>query len=189
MIVVASLVVAGVYYFLQRGTVVSGLEKRYQTAREATLGGVDVFTKEILPGGLQGTDLNKVVEGFANITNAKVLQGTTTNVCFSTKILKATNDWGTCGDGSVEPKSNPDITFQLSAVAPAQYYNVYAKVVDTVAGNSDRSGFSLEGAGTAEAGSGMITVEHFPYTYRIEAQGERQAAPEEKARFTILYAY
>ena len=188
MIVVASLVVAGVYYFLQRGTVVSGLEKRYQTAREASLGGIDVFTKEVVAGVLQGSNLSVIVNNFNTSVNATVTRGAT-DTCFTTKITGATADWGACAISLSDPKTSPDVTFRLSAVASGQYYNVYAKIVDTVPGNSDRSGFSLEGQGVAEGGSGMIAVEHFPYMYRIDTQGERLAAPEEKAKFTILYAY
>lgn len=188
MVVVASLLTAGVYYFLQRGTRVSGLEKRYQTAREATLGGIDVFTKEIVPAVIQGGTLNGVVGGFTSITNALVQQGATTT-CFNTKILQPTASWGACGDSSTDAKRNPDVTFQLSGLTPTQYFNVYAKITDTIPGNSDTSGFSLEGQGVAESGGGMITVQHYPYMYHVETQGERQAAPEEKARFSILYAY
>ena len=188
MIVVGSLVVAGVYYFLQKGARVSGLEKRYQTAREASLGGIDVFTKEVLAGALQGTALNTIVGNFASLTNARVVQGASTT-CFRTKVLNSNGAWdASCGIANPDPKTNPDITFQLSAVAPAQYFNVYAKIIDTTVGNSDRSGFSLEGQGVSENVPG-IAVEHFPYTYRIEVQGERQAAPEEKVKFSILYAY
>nr|MBP6974231.1 hypothetical protein [Syntrophorhabdus sp.] len=55
LVVVTSLIVATVYYFIHRGIEVTGLQKKYQTAREASLGGLDVFTKEVLPIAITGT--------------------------------------------------------------------------------------------------------------------------------------
>ena len=75
LIVVTSAMVAAVYYFIRRGIEVSGLQKKYQTAREASLGGLDVFTKEILPMAISGTTLANVVASFNTITSAQVQQG------------------------------------------------------------------------------------------------------------------
>jgi hypothetical protein len=190
-IVAASFMVAAVYYFLHRGTEVSGLEKRYKTAREASYGGLDVFTKEILPKAISGLDLSSVVSGFATLESAKVeKRSALTDACFRSKLLSNTANWSsTCGGSTLDPKANPDITFTLSGKAPSSPFTVSTKIVDTVAGNSDRSGITLEGQGTAESQSGMITVQHFPYLYRIEVTGERTASPEEKAGLTVLYAY
>ena len=184
-IVVTSLMVAAVYYFLRRGVEISGLQKKYQTAREASLGGLDVFTKEILPVAISGTNLSTLVGGFNTITSAQVVQGAT-DACFSTKLLQSTANWGACSS-TLDSKTNPDIRFVLKGTT--QSFDVYAKIVDTVAGNSSTSGILLEGQGTAETQTGMITAQHFPYMYRMEIQSERQNDATEKANFTILYAY
>ena len=188
LVVVTSLVVATVYYFIRRGIEVTGLQKKYQTAREASLGGLDVFTKEVLPMAIGNTSLSDVVASFNTITSAQVQQGAT-NTCFSDKLLKTTATWGAGCNSTLDAKSSPDIRFTLSGVAPARPFIVYTKIIDTVAGNSNTSGILLEGQGTAESQSGLITAQHFPYTYRMEVQSERQNDATEKANFSVLYAY
>jgi hypothetical protein len=188
LVVVTSLIVATVYYFIRRGIEVSGLQKKYQTAREASLGGLDVFTKEILPMAIGGTNLSNVVASFNTITSAQVQQGST-NVCFSDKLLKTTANWAGGCSNTLDPKSSPDVRFTLTGAAPARPFDVYTKIIDTVKGNSNTSGILLEGQGTAESQSGVITAQHFPYTYRMEIQSERQNDATEKANFSVLYAY
>jgi hypothetical protein len=190
LIVVTSAMVAAVYYFIRRGIEVSGLQKKYQTAREASLGGLDVFTKEILPMAISGTTLANVVASFNTITSAQVQQGATaTDACFSDKLLKTTASWAGGCSSTLDAKSNPDIRFTVSGIAPARPFDVYTKIIDTVAGNSSTSGITLEGQGAAESQTGMITSQHFPYMYRMEVQSERQNDATEKANFTVLYAY
>jgi uncharacterized membrane protein len=190
-IVAASFMVAAVYYFMHRGTEVSTLERKYKTVREASLGGVDVFTKEIIPRAISGSNLSDVVAGFASITNAQVQKRSSlTDACFKSKLLTSTSSWvASCGGGALDPKTNPDLTFTLSGMTASQPFSVFAKIVDTVPGNSDTSGVVLEGAGTAETGTGMIAVQHFPYMYRLEVRGERSTNPEETSGFSVLYAY
>ena len=179
--------VAAVYYFLHRGIEVSGLQKKYQTAREASLGSLDVLTKEILPIAISGTNLSTVVTGFNAITSAQVVQ-VATDACFGTKLLQSTANWGGCSS-ALDAKTSPDVRFVLSGATSAQSFDVYTKIVDTVAGNSSTSGILLEGQGTAETQTGMITAQHFPYMYRMEVQSEKHNDATEKANFTVLYAY
>jgi hypothetical protein len=188
LIVVTSAIVATVYYFIRKGVEVSGLQKKYQTAREASLGGLDVFTKEVLPMAIGGTTLTNVVASFNAITSAQVQQGAS-NTCFSDKLQKNTANWTVGCSSTLDAKSSPDIRFTLSGASPARPFDVYTKIIDTVAGNSNTSGITLEGQGTAESQSGIITAQHFPYMYRMEVQSERQNDATEKANFTVLYAY
>jgi len=188
LVVVTSLIVATVYYFIRRGIEVTGLQKKYQTAREASLGGLDVITKEVLPIAIGGTGLSSVVAGFNTITSAQVQQGAT-DACFMKKLTENTANWGAGCSSSLDAKSSPDIKFILSGTAPARPFDVYTKIIDTTKGNSNTSGVILEGQGTAESQSGLITAQHFPYMYRMEIQSERQNDATEKANFTVLYAY
>jgi hypothetical protein len=183
LIVVTSAMVAAVYYFIRRGIEVSGLQKKYQTAREASLGGLDVFTKEILPMAITGTNLSDVVASFSFITSAQVTQGSS-NACFRFKLrLPGVVDPGGCST-TMDAKDNPDIQFVVSGIAPARPFDVYTKIIDTVAGNSSTSGINLEGQGAAESQTGMITAQHFPYMYRMEVQSERHNDATERANFT-----
>src|SRR5208337_63191 len=42
-------------YFVTRGTVLSGFEKRYATTRDASEGGIEIITKDIIPQTINGT--------------------------------------------------------------------------------------------------------------------------------------
>jgi hypothetical protein len=187
-ITVTTALVVSVVYFVYKGTEMSGLNKRYKTAREASFGGIDVLTKEVIPLTLSGGSLSNVISGFNTITTAQVTQSVT-NSCFSDKLMKATANWGTGCSNTLSAKTSPDIRFTLSGVSPAVPFDVYTKIVDTQQGNSNLGGIVLEGAGVADSASGVITVQHYPYMYRIETQGERQSNPDERANFTVLYAY
>ena len=79
------------------------------------------------------------------------------------------------------------MTFNLLSTT-ANPYTIYSKIVETALGNTDLSGLQLEGAGVAEATSG-ITPQHFPYMYRLELQGEQTVASSAQANIEVLYAY
>jgi hypothetical protein len=190
---ISTAMVAVLLYFIQKGTEISGLEKKYETAKEASIGAIDVFTKEIIPLAINiasttpGNSLTSALGNFGTITSATVT-AVATNACFSDKLLKSTLSWAAGCSSTSDPKTLPDIRFTLSGTS-AVPFDVYTKIVDTVSGNTDTSGVSLEGAGVAESSGGVIAIQHFPYMYRMEVQGERQLNPNERASFEVLYAY
>lgn len=48
----------------------------------------------------------------------------------------------------------------------------------------------MAGGGSSYSKSGgSIKVQHIPYSYRIEVQGEKDNNPIEKSNVTVLYAY
>jgi hypothetical protein len=192
-VVLSTALFAVVLYFIQRGTETSGLEKKYETARDASLGALDVFAKEIIPLGISAakasssTSLTNTLGNFASVPSATI-SGGATNPCFSDKMLKSTANWDAACSSTANPKVSPDITFTLRGTN-GQPFNVYTKIVDTMSGNSNTSGMTLEGAGVAESSIGIVSVEHFPYMYSIDVQGERQTSPNERAMYEALYAY
>lgn len=187
-ITIVSLLVTVVLYFVFRGTEISGLQKRYETAREASYGAIDVVINEIIPKAISGTSLSNIISGFQNIPTATVTAGTT-DTCFNSKLLPSTEGWDASCNTTLDPKDSPDIRFRLSGQASGVAYDVYTKIVDTVRGNTDTSGVSLEGGGVAEQTSGIVTVQHLPYMYKIDVQGENTASPNERANIEVLYAY
>ena len=194
-VVVCTAMVAVVLHFIQRGTETSVLEQKYATAKDASLGALDVFAKEIIPmaiGMAQVTPANSITSAltnFTSITSATITAGVA-NTCFSDKLLKSTADWTNCAtsNSSSDPKTSPDVTFTLQG-ANEQPFRVYAKIVDTVSGNSNTSSILLEGTGVAEGSGAVVSIQHFPYMYSMEVQGERQLNPAEKANYEVLYAY
>ncbi len=197
-------IIMAALYFVTRGTTLSGFQKRYQTSLEASHGGVDIVTKEFIPKAIGGTLLTTFGDygGFVSYpvsstinticptcpaTNYTSLNDL--NTCFTDKLTKATSDWGATCSTTFDPKSSPDVVLTLSGAASQPDFNVYAKIVDTVPGNSSTSGIELDGAGVVDSNSGIITPQHFPYIYRLEVQGERKNNPDERANLSAVYAY
>ena len=87
---------------------------------------------------------------FNTITSAQVQQGAT-DACFSNKLLLSTASWAGGCSNTLDAKSSPDIRFVVSGIAPARPFDVYTKIIDTVAGNSSISGITLEGQGQPKA--------------------------------------
>lgn len=187
---VALAIISALIYFVTQGTLISGFQKRYQTAQETAQGGVEFMTGEIIEKAISGASLSSL-GSYGGMMAIGV-----TDACFSTKLTQQTSNWGACSS-TLDPKDFPDITLTFLGAAPQPNFIAYAKIVDTLgdtsggspAGNSDTSGLYLEGQGVAESGSGMVTPQHIPYMYRIEVQGERSTNPDERANFSVLYAY
>jgi len=72
--------------------------------------------------------------------------------------------------------------------SPYPTYRVYAKIVDTVEGNTGGEE-GLLGKGVVYAGSGEISVMKIPYLYTIEVDAENATNPSERAKLSILYQY
>jgi hypothetical protein len=200
MIVVLSAgLLSAIMYYALSGTEISGLQRKYETSKEASLGVIDVFTKELIPRALIEGSLSAVVatitQGGGGIVNS-IVAGST-NLCFSQKLTLQTTtnavaNWTSCTGSPTnpDPTVNPDITFNLLSVSGAtRPFQVRAKIIDTVFGNSNMSGVALEGEGVVESGLGEITARHFPYLYTITVEGKLQSSTTERANFEILYAY
>jgi len=200
-VVMSTAMFAVVLHFLQRGTEVSGLEQKYETAKDASLGALDVFAKDVIPTAIAiaqvtpSLSLQNTLATFSPASNATIGAGVIANdACFSAKLLKSSTpltNWTTSGctglATSTDPKTEPDVVVTLSGTN-GQPFRVYTKIVDTISGNSNTSAVQLEGESAAET-AGNIPVQHFPYMYSMEVQGERQQNPSERANFEVLYAY
>jgi len=169
-------IVVATITLITKGTQISGMFKLYRTAMEAAEGAVHFFAREFLPKKLSGQTLSSLGD-YGGVVSYGI-----DDACFTTKLTSLTEYW-TCGSSSLDPKSSPDITFTFGQ------YTAYLKITNTLDGNSDISGFALEGMGVVEAGSGAITPQHFPYIYRIDTLAEKTSGPMERAILNALYAY
>lgn len=196
-------------YVVTLQTQLSAAHKRYKTALEAAQGGgIDIYAKQIIPkvfANITGQTLHGQFPEDNNLVSAS-------GACLQAKLNSKSTPTGS-GDyplgwgaycGSDNSPSNPtnlfdpskaaDIKLTLQGANANSNFNVYAKIVDTVPGNSDQSGYAdlLEsGAGVVGSVSGQDNVppKHMPAMYRIEVQGQKEINPEEKARLSVLYAY
>lgn len=189
-------------------TKMAGAEKSYRNSLDAAYGGTELLTKDILPRlAMSSYSTNRVASSFGGMLAGQI--GLTINNSnpvnnqLQIKLTQNTANWASKGVTTMQtqtaaqkldPKYLPDFQFQLKGNNnDATYYKVYAKIVDTVSGNSDMSGLALldSGAGVtgSSSGGGGISPKHNPSLYTIEVQGERATNPKEKARLSVLYAY
>jgi hypothetical protein len=176
-------------------TKMSASQKTYRNAIEASYGGTEMLTKEFIPRlANYSTGIAPLMATFAGngalpqmglaVNRTLVTGGETLKV----KLNTATASWPTAVSKTPDAKVLPDFNFTLKGDQGSNF-NVYAKIIDTVPGNSDTTGvdFLDSGQGVAGTGSG-IAPKHNPSLYTIEVQGERANA-KEKAKLSVLYAY
>lgn len=184
---ISLVIVMALLYTVTEGIKMSGQNKSYRTAVEASYGGAEIMIKDILPTMMQFYQnagfTSQLESEFSNIT-LKVLSD---EACLQSKLVSSTNDWPTGCSKLPDPKKFPDVRITLKATTGSPFV-VTSKIVDTVEGNSDTSGLQLEGSGVAETSS-LITPKSIPYIYRIEVQGERETGSSSQANLEVLYAY
>lgn len=181
---IALAITMAILYMVVWQTKLSGAHKRYKTAIEASQGGVEIFTKQVIPAVFTGYTSGMAAQfGFNWYASNRA--------CLGYKLSNATATWGTVCSSDLAPydaTSYWDVTFTLPGTHSS--YNVYAKIVDTVPGNSDTSGNELLDSGSGVAGqSSDISPKHIPAMYRIEVQGQQTVNPREKAKLSVLYGY
>jgi len=197
-------VIAGLIYIITSGTQITGMQKRYKTALEAGLGGNDVMYQVIsLRGDVQSLDSLKeslssldleVVTPSTCVTQQAIPDCTAIGnyTGLAAKLNLPTRCWSNCDSSlTIDPTNNPfsyDVSLQLPGSFTTPTYSVYAKVVDTVLGNSGGEEGLLK-HGVVSSGSGDITVVSVPYLYTIEVEAENADNPSERAKLSVLYQY
>jgi Tfp pilus assembly protein PilX len=190
----ALVITMALLYTVTVGTRISASQKRYRSALAAANGGVELFTQEIIPRLLQpDTTEVKAQSDFARdfaLINLQMPQ----YGCLQQKLNTPTSKWSACSaaQSSADPSESPDVTFKLSGATNEKGFTVSTKVVDTVPGNTDRSGINYLDPGTSVSGNGSETIhpQHVPSIYSLSVQGVREGSgAREKARLSVLYAY
>jgi len=195
-------VVLAVLYLITQGMKLSASSRRYKSALEASYGGVEAFTKEIIPWYIDAAAQNTLASrlqlqaNLGNLTPAFPGGALTFSSysCMTKKLTLPSSAWGTtCGANPtvIDPTKSPDVVFKLQGPPLQPNFNVYAKIVASQPGNSDMSGLSdtlSSGSGVAYGAAGVSPM-HIPATYRIEALAQRETNPQEKAKLSVLYAY
>jgi hypothetical protein len=166
--VVALIAAAAMLYMVARGGNIFGQQKRYKSAVQAAKGGAELTFQVIGERGLLPSP------------------GTWIGSNLTAKLTTGTAAWPSGADNSVTivpgTPATYDMTFDLGD------YRVYAKVVDTVVGNSGPS-TGLLNTGVVNTGSGEVIVVSMPFLYTIEELAESPTNPSERVKYTILYQY
>lgn len=200
---IALVMVSALLYMMTQGTTMSGGQKFYRTAEEASYGGMELATGYLANRGLLNiaalglgfTDNCNCVDPYVYNDNIDRITGARSDRC--DKLCNPTANWqnGAAATNAQRALDNlptsSDFSFVLG-VEPATF-TVFAKIVDTVQGNSDVGGLvtsgSLGGAGVVASTTGMVTPPHNPYLYRLEVQSQATTNVRERARLSILYAF
>jgi len=185
---VAAGIFAAIMYYAMTGSEISGLQRKYQSSKEASLGAIDILTKDILPRVISGEELSAAVTGMTDqYFLPKIQADAARNACFRSKLTSITSAWavGTTCDSGSDATVNSDIVLNLKSTSTStRPFVVSMKIIDTVSGNSDTSGNVLE-----VDESGLVKVQHFPFLYTIAADARPQNSTTERANIEVLYAY
>lgn len=190
MLTVLSLVIAlALLSTISSLTQVSASQKRYRSSLTAAQGGVELLTRELLPRLLADPAATAALQSKYALIELKVSGGE----CLRQKLEQPAASWNQCGaaQNTADPAQFPDLSFRLSGVPPAKGFSVSTKIVDTVPGNSDRSGADLLEDGSSVAGKDeVIHPQHVPALYNLSVQGVREdGGGREKAMLSVMYAY
>jgi hypothetical protein len=169
-------IMSSLLYMLMAGTRISGMQKRFTTALEAGRAGVDV-TEDFI-GSRASSELTNIA--FVNSMGA----------CGDDKLNLDTTAWdAACSSTLVVNSAVNDFQFDMGT-APYQY-RTYAKIVNTVEGNSGASSGAMGVVKTGVVGSnaGEVQVVSIPYLYTIEMLTENTSQDAERARLSLLYQY
>lgn len=190
MLTVLSLVIAmALLSTVLTGIGVSASQKRYRSALSAAHGGVEFLGRELIPRLFDaGGSKEKITEEFSQI-DLRLPQYD----CLRQKLASPAANWSACSGEqlSSDPGRSPDLSFRLASEG-GRGFSVAGKILDTVPGNSDKSGVIdyLDAGGGVSSKEEVIRPRHVPGIYNISVQGEREGGDDrEKARLSVLYAY
>lgn len=186
-------IVMSLMYIITQSIKVSSSTKRYKTSIDASYGGAELFAQDMIPFLMQNV-ANTSLAALIGTTYTNAVIGTSGGAadvaCLQWKLTHPSSTWVGAGCNSSSntpsPTDHPDLTFKVLSTNGSPF-TIYAKIVETTAGNTDVSGLQLDGSGVAEAGT-AITPMHNPFVYRIEVQGQ-QSTTSERANIEVLYAY
>ena len=188
---IALVVMAALLYILLTGTQTSGVQKRYETALDAGKGGLDVFYQLI---GYGSNPFDSATSTALNFQLPALSVGSGGVDCLTAKRTLTRTSWPVaCNNTTAINPSDPttyDMRVDLGGFfAPA--YRVYAKMVDTVQGNSatDLGGGGLMKGGVVSSSYDEGHTVSIPYLYTIEIDSESVNNPQERAKLSVLYQY
>lgn len=186
-------------YMMTMGTKMSGANKRYKTALNASYGATEMIAKDFVNAMFSNLSTPSVPLKLLDPTN-KVSMATTTDTILRQKLTSDSSKWTNLDSKGYDPKTAPDFTLTLNSTT-SDPFKVYGKIVETDCSDkrpypqgkctgSDLSGVEMLDVGVAVTGLGAgITPTNRPALYRIEIRSERSANPRERANLSVLYAY
>lgn len=165
-------IMAGMIYMVISGTQISGIEKRYKTALEASYGGEAEILQFIGDRGISNLPVPCIK--------------CPPEPCLTDKLTKATKDWNQACSSSITINPLDATTYDISFTLGS--YTIYSKIVDTIVGNSGPDEGLLK-TGVVQPNTGEIKPITVPYLYTIEVHAQNTDNQNERAKLSILYLY
>lgn len=203
---IALAIMAALLYMVTSRSEISGLQKRYRTSLEAGMGGAslayqfigyrgDSASDALFDTTLTGSGISHVVGTSFISTPSTCVTLASDSTCTSmgsfqglaTKLSLPTRCWSGCDYAQfINPSTSStyDLAFQLPGASTT--YNVYAKITDTVLGNS-AAGEDLSVRGVVE--SRQAQRQSVPYLYTVEVDSENPSNVSERGKLSVLYQY
>lgn len=182
---IGMLMIAALLFMVDTGTWISGSKKRYQIALDATHGGLNFFSKEIIQTGLMGTPLNAMGNYGLNFTPG------IPSPDFTTKLTTRgdTRDGFWPYDPTLPNTANAfnasDATFTFTFPSSPDV-TVSTTILDTSRGNSSVAANQLVSGGVVNNNNGAAMPQHIPYLYQTQTQAQNS---RENAILSAIYAY
>ena len=212
---ISLVIMAGLLYMITSSTQISGMQKRYKSGLEAGIGGAEVSYQFIAlraddptslvtllssmnpvittPTTCTGTDLSGTQ--YTGSAGGPTPGGLAAKLMTPTYNVDGTLNWSLACDKSmsIDPSipTSYDMQFELGTNPT---YTIFAKIVDTVEGNSAPD-YGLGGKGVVVSGSSEVIVMSMPYLYTMEIDAQKKIATgedtenRERSKLSILYQY
>lgn len=196
---IALAVATSLLYMITAGTKISGMERRYRTARDASYGSVEVlgqmiFTKQTNTDPSFLNPLNPTYP--ADTSGCQGTAGASTATGLRAKILTDSSTWtAVCNPvGMINPDvlNSYDFSFDIGT---SPVYRVYARIVNTIRGNTMGGYAGQEVGSTLDTHQGVVSmqtelpVENIPFSYLIEIDTRNLSDKNERSRLSVFYHY
>ncbi len=197
--------VSTLLFMVTQGTRISGFQRVYRSTDEAGLGGAQIATQFIMDNifnAKSGSDMNQ--------TLVHIFSGNAKDPCLVQKLTLTrggwlttdpTYAWSSCASAratTIDADQTPDFTFCTNSadcttplLPDIPIFRVYTKIIDTVKGNTAEGGIGgkLGGSGVVSSMEGEITPPPMPSLYRIEVQAQDATNPQQRSKYSVLYAH
>lgn len=196
--------VSTLLFLVTQSTRISGFQKTFRTTDEAGLGGAQIATQFIQDNIFYAKSGQPMVSNLSDYLSVAITNGNS-DACLIQKLTLSRGEWDTgsadylwtscSGDRAltIDADKTPDFKFDTNPTDPAvPNFRVYAKIIDTVKGNTQEGGLGdgkLGGTGVVSSQEGEITPPPNPSLYRIEIQAQDASNPEQRSKYSVLYAH
>ena len=181
-------------YMVMMGTQITGMEKRYRTARDAGFGGWETM-KQFIDLQNKSGDISTYLTSLSTMhpvlqANSNSCSGPSYPSGWMAKVMVPKDLWSGCNSDITIDPSNPNTYDIYLEVGSGNVYRIYGKIVHNFQGNTG-GGYDSNvrtKSGVVSSG-GDLEVPVSPTMYAVEVEAVSKTDPNERAKLSILYQY